>query len=110
MGLGFAALTVVFKRTEPVIQLFNSASALLGGVLFPVEVLPSALQVISKALPLTAALDGVRSAFLMGAGWAELLPSILILGGFLVVLVPASILLFRWALRRAMRDGTLTQY
>lgn len=109
VGLIFAALMVVFKRTDPVIYLFNSASALLGGVFYPVEALPNWLQVLAQIFPLTHSLHGIRLA-LLGSESGSLWPSFLILLGYGIVLFPLSILLFRWSLRRAMQDGTLTQY
>jgi hypothetical protein len=52
----------------------------------------------------------MRLSLLVGASWSELLPDLLILAGFTVVLFPLSLLSFRYAVRRARQDGSLTHY
>lgn len=109
-GLLFAALTVVYKRTEPVVMFFNAACFFLGGVLIPVDKLPEALQWVSAALPMTPALSAFRIAALEGGGWDQLTGPSLHLLGFALVLIPAAVIVFRWSIRRAMRDGSLSQF
>jgi ABC-2 type transport system permease protein len=82
----------------------------LGGVFYPVAILPAWLQLFSYLLPLTYALRGMRLAMLNGAGWAELTPDLVALLTFCVVLAPLSLLLFRWAVERARAEGTLAHY
>ena len=61
-----------FARTElQVIQFVPIVivpQTLLGGVLWPVESLPSLLQPIARLLPLTYAVDGLREVMIKGAG------------------------------------------
>ena len=110
LGLIVASLTIAFKRSEPVASFISISSLLLGGVYFPVEALPGWLHRFAALTPLTPALDGLRLCLLADAPLSELRPALVALSIFVVVLIPAGALLFRWALRRAMRDGTLTQY
>lgn len=60
-----------FARTElQVIQFVPVVivpQGLLGGVLWPVESLPSLLQPIARVLPLTYAVDGLREVMIKGA-------------------------------------------
>lgn len=109
IGLAFAALTLVFKRTERFIAAFSSLSALFGGVFYPVEELPEWLQAVAAFFPITPALRGVREA-LLGVEGGGITGPVVSLALFLVVLFPVSVLVFRRAIRRAMRDGTLSQY
>ena len=109
-GVFSAAFVLLFKKGDPVSWMIAALSGLLGGVLFPIAVLPGWLQTIAKAVPLTWALDGMRRALLMGAGLADLRADLLVLAAFSVLLLPLSLALFHKAVQRAKRDGTLTHY
>lgn len=107
VGIVSATFSLVFKRGDPALWLFASVSWLLGGVLYPVEVLPRSLQTASHLLPLTHALDGMRAALLRAAPVGELLPQLWALALFAVLGLPASLLAFNLGLRRAKATGTL---
>ncbi|HOW96216.1 MAG TPA: ABC transporter permease [Kiritimatiellia bacterium] len=110
LGIVSASFIMVFKQGNPLDALSGVVFSLLGGVLYPVAVLPAWLQPVAWCLPLTYSLRAMRRAMLRGASWGELLPDILALVLFAAVLLPASLYVFRRAVRRARRDGTLTQY
>lgn len=110
IGVTFAALTLVFKRTEPLITAVTSSSALLGGVFFPTSILPTALQHAATLLPITPALEATRVSLLGAGSWASLGQPVSLLMIHTAIWVPTSVLVFRWALHRAMRDGSLGQY
>ncbi len=110
IGIMAAGFTMVFKRGNPIIWLVSNLVTLLGGVYYPVASLPSWLQLISRALPITYALDAMRGALLDGATWGELAPDMLVLAGFCLVLFPLSLAAFRAAVHKARVDGSLTQY
>ena len=107
LGAALAALIVVLKRATAVLGLALTALALLGGVYFPVDVLPAGLEAIAEASPFTWALDVLRASLLGGdvdpAQLAGLFAAV-------AVLVPLSLAGFAWALRRARRTGTLATY
>ena len=110
MGLAVAGLTVAFKRTERINRLIGSLSIFLGGIYFPISVLPDWLADLARLLPITPGLEGLRIALLGGGSWSEILPHAVRLIAFIAVLLPFSALVFRWTLRRAMREGTLAQH
>lgn len=110
LGIISASIILVTKRGDPVAFLLASLSALLSGVYYPVAVLPTWLQSLAALLPLTHALRALRLALLEGAGLSEVAPSLAMLALFALVVLPGGIWAFRWALRRARSDGTLTQY
>jgi ABC-2 type transport system permease protein len=83
---------------------------LLGGIYYPVAVMPEWMQKIANLIPVTYALRAMRLALLQGAGFDELWSDILILGGFSVLLLPASLIAFGLAVRLARIDGSLTHY
>jgi len=109
-GIISASFTMVFKRGDPVLWLMSGLVTFFGGVLFPVSVLPEYLQIISYSIPITYALRALRFALLKGYSWDMLSGDIIVLLGFCLVLLPISMIIFRWALRRAKTKGTLTFY
>jgi len=82
-------------------------SQVLGGVYFPIALLPWGLQKISLCLPVTHALEGLRLALLKGAGPSALWPHWLALAAFSAALFPVGALAFQWAVRRCRRNGSL---
>ena len=107
LGVAVAALTVVIKRTTALLGTVVAGLALLGGVYFPIEVLPAPIEALAKLLPFTWALDVLRAALLGGgvdpAQVAGLFASV-------GVLLPLSLIGFRAAVSRARRTGSLAQY
>ncbi|MBI2223035.1 MAG: ABC transporter permease [Acidobacteria bacterium] len=110
IGMLSAACTVVWKRGDPIPWLFEAASWLLGGVFFPVELLPAPLQAISRLLPITYALDAIRPALLSAAGIGEILNGALPLVAFAALALPLAFVAFDRALARARAEGTLRQF
>ena len=83
---------------------------MLGGVYYPITVLPEWLQRFSYVLPITYSLEGMRLALLRGYSWRQLSPNIYALIVFSVIMLPISVLVFRYAIRKAKMDGSLAQY
>lgn len=110
LGLMTAAMTIAFKRAESVGTLIAALSFFLGGIYYPVSSLPDWLRGVARVLPITPALDGLRTVLLAGGGWSDVASDLLVLLVFVGLTVPVALATFRWAIRRAMRDGTLTQY
>jgi ABC-2 type transport system permease protein len=98
---------LVYRQGNPVRWLYGSASMLLSGVYYPVALLPDWLRPVSSILPLTSSLEGMRKALLAGAGPGEVSRELAVLSAFCLLSIPAGILTYRWALRRARRDGLL---
>jgi ABC-2 type transport system permease protein len=78
--------------------------------MYPVSVLPPWLRALGKLLPLTAALEALRGAMLAGASPMALRQPLATLAAFAVLLIPAGVVTFGYALRRARMDGSLTHY
>jgi ABC-2 type transport system permease protein len=110
LGIISASFVMVFKQGNPMNMVLNTASNLLGGVYYPITVLPSWLQPLSYLLPTTYSLRAMRLAVLQGYSLRALAPDLLILTLFPVVLFPLGLAAFRLALRKAKMDGSLTQF
>jgi ABC-2 type transport system permease protein len=110
IGIISASIIMIIKRGEPITALFNSFAVLIGGIYYPVEILPNWLEVVSKLLPITYALRAMRLALLNGASWATLAPDLLALATFCIVLFPLSLVAFRYSVERARLEGSLTHF
>jgi len=108
LGIFSSAFLLLFKRGNPSKWFFLGVSSVVGGMLFPVSVLPSWLQIIAHLNPVTYALDAMRGALLGRANLSAIAQPLLILFLFAVLLLPTSILAFSWALRRTKITGTLS--
>lgn len=108
LGVLSAAYLLLFKRGNPAKWFILGVSSIVGGMLFPVDILPPWLQVVAHLNPVTYALDAMRGALLDGAGIASIGRSLLLLLALGAILLPASMLVFSWVLRRTKITGTLT--
>ena len=110
LGITSAAGVMTFRKGGLVVGFASIAFAVLSTTYFPIGVLPSWLQPLASANPVTIALDGIRSALLGTAGYRDVLPEFLALLPIAIAFVLASIWAFRAALRRERRRGTLGLY
>ena len=110
LGVVSASYVLLFKRGNPARWLIVGASGLLGGMMYPVSVLPIPLQRLARLIPVTYSLEGMRQALLAGAGLVQLWPSVRALLIFSAILLPLSSMIFAWALRRTKITGTLTHF
>jgi ABC-2 type transport system permease protein len=108
LGILSASYLLLFKRGNPAKWFFLGVSSVAGGMLFPVSILPDWLQLVARLNPVTYALDAMRASLLGGADIASLWRPLIILLGFAAVLLPLSMTVFAWSLRRTKITGTLT--
>jgi ABC-2 type transport system permease protein len=80
---------------------------LVSGVYYPLAVLPLPLRLVGEASPLTYALEGIRGSVIQGRSVMQMLPTIGLLLAMGVVMVPAALMIFAGAERRAKRLGLL---
>ncbi len=106
---GFAfllfGLTLRFKDANSAVGLLGNAAPLLGGVFFPVALLPAFLRPLAYVFPFTYGVDALRALWL---GTPAMLPVDIQLG-LLAALAVAYVALGWWALlyfeRRARHHG-----
>lgn len=104
VGLIAGAFTVISKRGDPITPLVMAASTLLAGAVFPVEVLPSGLQVLARFFPAFYGFNAMRAVLIGGESFAGIIDEVLILGAFNVVLIPLGM----WVLGRALHVARVT--
>jgi ABC-2 type transport system permease protein len=110
IGIIAAGIIMIIKRGEPLTVFFGAFANLVGGIYYPVAIMPEWLQFFSRLVPVTYAVRAMRLALLAGASWSALLPDLLALAGFVIILFPLSLLVFRRAVDQARRDGSLAHY
>lgn len=107
LGVAVAAFTVVFKQGQSASTLVAQAVALIGGVYFPLSVLPAGMQELARLFPFAWALSALRAAFLEGRVEAGYTAGLCAAGAVALLL---SLRLLSAAVERARRSGTLAQY
>jgi ABC-2 type transport system permease protein len=114
LGILSASFAMVFKRGDPFGIFLGTGSALFSGVFFPTQLISqyggSVATAISRILPVTYGLDGIRRVLIEGQGLSQVREPLITLLLFLVVLLPLSLWVFGRAVRRAKREGSLIQY
>lgn len=110
IGLVSASFILVFKQGNPINTIFGASSFFLGGILFPVEILPSWIHWLSNILPLTHSVRLIREILLVSIHIREVGQSLFSLALFILLIGPLALFIFHHALKRAKRDGSLVQY
>jgi len=110
LGIISSSFVMIFKRGNPVNWIVSSSFDLLGGIYYPITILPEQLQIISHLLPITYALKALRGVLLAGYSFTQVKTEILALLAFAFILFPLAILFFEYALKWAKKDGSLCQY
>ena len=107
LGLLAASFTIVYKRTGQFLNLTMTVIGVFSGVYFPVSVLPEPLPILARLIPFTWGIEAWRDALLTNQ---VLLGHLALLLVEAVVALPVAAWIFRLALDRARRDGSLGQY
>jgi ABC-2 type transport system permease protein len=110
LGLFSASVIILMKRGDTFGWALRVSSLVLGGVYYPVDVLPGWLRMLGQLLPLTHALELLRRSLLLGEGFAQLWGELLILAGLTIALLPLGVLACHLAIRVARTDGSLSHY
>jgi len=110
LGLLSAAFVIVFKQSSPINWALGPLAGLLGGVMFPVQLLPDWLKWVADLLPITWALEAFRQVLLNGAGFAQIKTECFALLLFAAIFLLCGITAFRFGLRYAQKDGSLLHY
>jgi len=109
-ALLLVALVMAFKQAASATQFIVSGIAIVGGLYFPIAVLPGWIRWMSEVQPFTPATDLMRHLLvdtpLVHPAGVELLKLV----GFAVVLLPAGFILLRAAIRYGQRTGTVAEY
>jgi ABC-2 type transport system permease protein len=104
------ALVMVVKQISSATQFIIAGFSIVGGLYFPISVLPVWIRWAANVQPFTPAADLLRH-LLMDAPLAHSAAmDSLKLAGFVVILLPAGFMLLRVAIRHGQRSGTIAEY
>jgi ABC-2 type transport system permease protein len=109
-GILFAALTVVVKQGSVGTSWVIALLSIIGGLYFPVSLLPNWLQTAAKLQPFTAATDLLRHLLVNSSLGESPQTALLKLAGFAVVLLPLSVVVLARCIRLGQRRGTIIEY
>lgn len=110
VGLMGTALVLVFRRATAVTGWLVAVLALVGGEMFPPDLLPGWLATFSVLSPFTQVLAIARAAVLEGAGWSKSWPEFAMLGLQAAACLALGLLALARGLAHARRTGGLSQY
>jgi ABC-2 type transport system permease protein len=110
IGVISAALVLMFKRGSGSLGIAVTLLILGSGAYFPVEYFPPWVQTLTQGNPVTIALDAARHALLGSADWSTIWSSVLALAPMAVASLALGTWVFRLALRRERRRGTMGMY
>jgi ABC-2 type transport system permease protein len=109
-GLLFAALTVVIKQGSVGTSWVIALLTIVGGLYFPIDLLPHWVQTASQLQPFTPATNVLRHFLVNSPVTGPLGTALLKLAGFAAVLLPISLLILARAIRFGQRRGTIIEY
>lgn len=110
LGLASSGIIIITKQGDPLMFAMHWMNRLFTGIYFPVSILPVFLKFISKGLPLTYALDGLRLILFNGFSLFHpiVFKNFLILILFCLILLPLGLFSFKLGYNRARKAGTLS--
>jgi ABC-2 type transport system permease protein len=86
------AMTIMMTLTFPML--------FLSGALFPIQQMPAAIQVISRGLPLTYAVEALRKCMVLGTGISGMMTEVWVMVAFGVIFTAVAIPVFNRAITR----------
>jgi ABC-2 type transport system permease protein len=95
-GLAIGGWAKSEERAAPLTNLVSFPMLFLSGTFFPTYLMPEWLQHISKFLPLTPVIDGLRSIISEGKTLFDLGPQLLLLSVWLVIIYIVAFAVFKW--------------
>lgn len=109
-GLVFAAITVATKQGNVGTSWFIALVSIVGGLYFPITLLPQWAQTLGEVQPFTPATDLLRHLLTNSPQTTSTAITVAKLVGFAVVLLPASLFALHHAIRYGERRGTIIEY
>jgi ABC-2 type transport system permease protein len=100
IGMTISALASQQETATTVMMTLTFPMLFLSGALFPIQQMPTFMQAISKAIPLSYAVEALRKCIVLGTGISGMMTEVWVMLAFGVVFVAISIPVFTRALTR----------
>ncbi len=109
IGFGFAiaGVAILYKEIQAVFTVIFFSFQFFCGVFFPIEVLPEYAQYVSKVIPITYALNGIRSSITHGYIPTTDLIVMPVAG---VIGLAIGLVTLQLCLKKALKEGKLERY
>lgn len=95
-GMAIAGWAKDANQASPLSNLISFPMMFLSGVFFPVFLMPEFLQSITRFIPLTPVVDGLRLIMTEGYTILELGPQLAVIAGWTVIIYLIAFKVFRW--------------
>ncbi|MGH2940407.1 MAG: ABC transporter permease [Solirubrobacterales bacterium] len=109
-GLAFAALTVVMKQGNVGTSWVIALISIVGGLYFPITLLPDWAQTAAKLQPFTPSTELLRHLLVDSPQTTSTVATVAKVALFAAVLLPVSIWALERAIRESQRRGTIVEY
>lgn len=110
LGLLSAGAILTFRRGTGAVTIGAMLLGLASGAFFPLALFPPWLAEISKFNPLAITITALRETLIGGTGWASIASDVAELAPLSLLALAAGAAVFRLALKRERRLGTLGLY
>lgn len=100
LGVSFGILISAFARSPDAAsgatQAFVFPASALGGLWFPIELMPGFIQSIAQVLPTTHAMNAFQDVIVRGKGLLDIAPALSVVAGYIIVFLAIGLVLFKW--------------
>jgi ABC-2 type transport system permease protein len=109
-GLAFAALTVVMKQGNVGTSWLIALISIIGGLYFPISLLPGWVQTAAELQPFTPSTEMLRHLLVDSPETTPVVLTVAKVALFAAVLLPVSIWALDRSIRIGQRRGTIVEY
>jgi ABC-2 type transport system permease protein len=110
LGIASAGAILTFRRGSGFTMFGVSLLTIFSGAYFPLDLLPRWASAIARWNPIAVAVEGMREPLLGGRGWARTGIDLLVLSPVSLLVLAGGLAVFRRAMRRERRRGSLGLY
>ena len=100
MSVSFGLLISTFARSvdaaSGAVQAFVFPAAALGGLWFPIDLMPGFMQSIAKVFPTFHSMNAFQDVIVRGKGLIEILPPLAVVACFIFAFLALGLFLFKW--------------
>jgi len=100
IGILISAMASQQQTATTIMMTLTMPMMFLSGAFFPIQQMPQVMQWVSRALPLTYAVDALRKCMVLGTGVSGMMTEILVMLGFGVAFMIIAIPVFRKVITR----------
>lgn len=100
IGIMVSALSSEQETAMTIMAMLTFPMIFLSGAFFPIQQMPQAMQIISKFIPLSYAVEALRKCIILGTGPSGMMTEIWVLVGFGVVFTAIAIPIFNRVITR----------